>query len=435
MRKPKRLLLVIPAVVLFSLLFLAVVAFFGLEYYATGVVKREIDYNIEELSQYMRVEYDSMGVNWLAFTVYLNQVKVSKPPLPGMVTIDKVSVRDLSSIGINWIPTVVIFDHIAYTNEGTALDVQHLSTTFTLKKIPTQEEVASDWMVIWENLLAGEITLKNLVLADKKSNLQVRAEAADYLLDKSTPRHSSLKISDLGFQKEDLQFHFDAYHLAATLNQNDVLTHMVQQIKDFSFQFPRGLTDRFPFFRSLTSLGYDRLAFGLALNYDYQPESKDLSFSWDAAAAEMGQLRVDLNLADYVTPPLPLNGSPVRFLAFLRELGTPPEKAGLRALNVRYKDFGLVPRLIKAEAESRQLSAEEFTRNLVGTINTTLLILPLPGSMKDQLKSVNRFLLDPQEIQLAVICKEPVRLESLEQGTLTGLIELLGNAEVKITAK
>jgi len=94
-----------------------------------------------------------------------------------------------------------------------------------------------------------------------------------------------------------------------------------------------------------------------------------------------------------------------------------------------------VPRLIKAEAESRQLSAEEFTRNLVGTINTTLLILPLPGSMKEQLKSVNRFLLDPQEIQLAVICNEPVRLENLEQGTLTGLIELLGNAEVRITAK
>jgi len=315
MRKPKRLLLVIPAVVLFSLLFLAVVAFFGLEYYATGVVKREIDYNIEELSQYMRVEYDSMGVNWLAFTVYLNQVKVSKPPLPGMVTIDKVSVRDLSSIGINWIPTVVVFDHIAYANEGTALDVQHLSTTFTLKKIPTQEEVASDWMVIWENLLAGKVTLKNLVLADKISNLQLRAEAADYLLDKGSPRHSSLKISDLGFQKEALQFHFEAYHLAATLNQNDVLTHMVQQIKDFSFQFPRGLTDRFPFFRSLTSLGYDRLAFGLALNYDYQPESKDLRFSWDASAADMGQLRVDLNLADYVTPPLPLNGGPVRFLA------------------------------------------------------------------------------------------------------------------------
>jgi hypothetical protein len=75
MQKTKKLLIIIPTVLLFSLIVLAVVAFFGLEYYATNIVKQEIDNNIQELSDHMRVEYDSMTVNWLAFTVNLKKVK------------------------------------------------------------------------------------------------------------------------------------------------------------------------------------------------------------------------------------------------------------------------------------------------------------------------------------------------------------------------
>jgi hypothetical protein len=435
MRKPKRLLFFIPTILLLSVLFLAIVAFFGLEYYATTAVKQEIDNNIEELSQYVEIEYDSMRVNWLAFTVNLNQVKLSKPPLPGMITIDKVSVRDLTSIGITWIPTVVIFDNIFLTNEETSLGAQRLSTTFTLKNVPSQEELANDWTVLWENLLTGSVNIERFSLADKNSQLQVSAKEFDYALDKKTPRSSSLKVSDLNFHKQDLQFHFDAFHLAVSLDRNNLLTHLVKQIRNFSVQFPRGLAAQHPFFHHVISLGYDRLVLGLDLNYDYQPESKELSASWDASAANMGQMQVDLRLSDFATPPMPLEGGLVRFLNFFRELSTPPEKASLRSLKVRYQDFGLVPRLIKAEAQSRHLSAEDFTRNLVGTINTTLLILPIPASLKDQIKSVNRFLLNPGEIQVAITCKEPVRLENLGPGSLMGLIDLLSNAEVKITAK
>lgn len=435
MHKQKRLWLFIPMVLLFSLILLAIVAFFGLEYYATTVVKEEIDKNIQELSQYMIIEYDDMDVNWLAFTVNLTDVKLSKPPLPGIVTIDKVSVRDLSSIGIRWIPTVVTFDHISLINERANLDLQYLSTTFTLNKIPSQQELANDWKIILENLQSGEVHLKKLALLDKKSQVQITTQAADYVLDKGTPRHSSLKIQGLTFQKEDLQFHFDDFMVAASLNQDNVLTQVTKQVKNFSFQFPPGLATQYPFVQPLTSLGYDRLGFGLNLTYDYQPVTKNVSIAWDASATDMGEMQIDLRLADYTAPPLPLEGGVFRYLAFLRQVSTPPEQASLRSLKVKYQDRGLVPRLLKAEAQSRNQTAEEFTRNLVGNINTTLLILPIPASLKEQIRAVNRFLLDPEEIQLAITCKEPLRLENLEQGSLIGLVEVLSNAEVKITAK
>ncbi|MFW6126908.1 MAG: hypothetical protein ACOC6K_01710 [Thermodesulfobacteriota bacterium] len=434
MRKPRRLLLFIPVVLLFSLILLAIVGFFGLEYYATTRVKQEIDYNIKELSQYMRIEYDSLKVNWLAFTVYLTDVRLSKPPLPGVVTIDKVSVRDLSTIGINWIPTVVSFDHISLVNEMVDLDVKYLSTTFTLNEIPTQQEMANDWTVILENLHSGKVHLEGLAFLDKTSRLQINTKIAGYVLDKGIPRHSSLKITDLQLQKEDLKFHFDDFLVAVTLNQENIPTHVTKQVKNFSLPIPAGLT-QYPFLQQVTSLGYDRLTFGINLNYDYQPVTENVSLAWEGSARDMGEMKVDLNLTDYTSQPLPLKGGPAGFLRYLKELSAPPEKASLRSLKVKYQDQGLVPRLIKAEAQSRNLSAEEFTQNLVGTINTTLLILPVPASIKEQIKAVNRFLTDPEEIQLAINCKDPVPLAELEQGPLMGLVELLGCAEVKISAK
>jgi hypothetical protein len=427
--------LIIPAVLLFSLILLAVVGYFGLGYYATNAVRQEIDNNIQELSDYMRVEYDSMDVNWLAFTVNMTKVKLSKPPLPGVITIDKVSVRDLTSIGIKWIPTVVVLDHIALLNEETSLDVQRFSATFRLNKIPTQEELADDFLVLLENLQSGGFKIKKLSFADKKSQVQVSAGAADYLLEKGAQRNTSLKIGDLTFKKEDLQFHLDTFLLSASLNREDVLTHLTKLVKNFSFQFPKGLAGQYPFIGNITSLGYEKLNLGTDLTYSYQPETKNVRIDWDASAANMGQVQVDLRLTDYDSPPLPLKGGLVKLLAYLKQLGPPTQEASLQGLKVKYQDFGLVPRLIKAEAESRHQSAEEFTRNLVGSINTTLLVLPLPASLKDQIKAVTRFLTKPEEIQLAVTCKEPLRLKDLEEGTLTGLIELLSKAEVKITAK
>lgn len=434
MRKQRKLLLLIPMTILFSLILLAMVAFFGLEYYATNRVKQEIDKNIQELSQYIRIEYDSLKVNWLAFTVNLHNVRVSKPPLPGVLTFDKVSVRDVSSIGIKWIPTMVAFDNINLTNEMTNLNVKYLYTTFTFDKIPTQQELADDWKVFLENIHSGGIHLEELAFWDRTTQIQVRTQEADYVLDKGIPRNSNLKIKDLKFQRENLQFHLDDFLVALSLNRENVPLHVTKKVENFSFQIPASLV-QYPVFQQITSLGYDRLSLNLGITYDYQPATKDVSIAWNGSAADMGQMKVDLSLTDYTAPPLPLEGDLIRYLAFLRQMSTSPEQASLRSLKVKYQDRGLVPRLIKAEAQSRNQSAEEFTRNLTGTINTTLLILPIPASIKGQIKAVNRFLQDPEEIQLAIQCKDPVPLAELGQGSPMGLVELLGCAEVKITAK
>ncbi len=434
MRKQRKLLLFIPLTILFSLILLALVAFFGLEYYATNRVKQEIDKNIQELSQYIRIEYDSMKVNWLAFTVNLHNVRVSKPPLPGVLTFDKVSVRDVSSIGIKWIPTMVAFDNINLTNEMTDLNVKYLYTTFTFDKIPTQQELADDWKVFLENIHSGEVHLKDLAFGDQNSQVQVTTQEADYVLDKGVPRTSNLKIKDLKFQRGNLQFHLDDFLVALSLNRENVPLHVTKKVENFSLQIPASLV-QYPVFQQITSLGYDRLSLNLGITYDYQPATKDVSIAWNGSAADMGQMKVDLSLADYTAPPLPLEGDLIRYLAFLRQMSTSPEQASLRSLKVKYQDRGLVPRLIKAEAQSRNQSAEEFTRNLTGTINTTLLILPIPASIKEQIKAVNRFLQDPEEIQLAIQCQDPVPLAELGQGSPMGLVELLGCAEVKITAK
>lgn len=435
MPRSKKRLLLIPTVFLLSLIFLAIVAFFGLEYHATKTVKHEMQRHIQEFSDHVKIEYDSLAINWLAFTVNLNKVKVSKPPLPGIITIDKVRVRDLTSIGIKWIPTLVVFDNLALTNKETILGVQRLSTTFSLTDIPTPEELEKDWTVFLDYLRTGEANLQKLAFSEKETQFQVSLEEADFSLDKRAQRKSSLKTRHLKFQKKDLQFQCDTFHLAFSLDQNNVLTHLTKQVKDFSFQFPKGLADQHPFLQEITSLGYDRLAFGIDLNYDYQPEGKNVRIAWDTSAANMGKLQLNLGLTDYVSPPVPLRGSLPRLMAFLKQLSTPPQNASLQELTIKYQDFGLVPRLIKAEAQSRNQSPEEFSQKLVRSINATLLILPVPASLKEQIQSVNRFLLKPEEIQLAVTCRKPLRLKNLEKGSLQGLFEILDNAEVKIISK
>jgi hypothetical protein len=435
MQKRKRLLFFIPSVLLFSLLFLAIVAFFALEYYATTTVKQEIDNTIEELSKHVLVQYDNLGVNWLAFTVNLEKVKLSKPPLPGMITIDRVSVRDFTSIGIRWIPTVVVFDHIALKNEDATVSIQQLVTTFSLNRIPTQEEAAEDWTVFLDNLRAGNVKLKQVEFSDKTTKFQFDMAEADYAFANGNYRNSNLTINNLKLQQEDLQFHFDNFFLASSLDQNNVVNRVSKKVKNFSFGFPTTLVESNNILQKLTALGYDQLIVGIELEYDYQPETKDLSIAWDASAINLGRLQFDLGLTDYRSPPVPLDGSLVEFLAFLEKLRTPAQEASLQGVKAVYHDFGLVPRLIKAEAQSRGQSSEEFTQNLVGTINTSLLFLPLPASLKEQVYAVNRFLQNPQKIQLTITCKKPLPLKNLEEGSIAGLLDLLENTELKITAK
>jgi hypothetical protein len=435
MPNKKRLLVVIPAILIFTLVILAVGAFFAIEYHATTTLKEQIDQNIKELSQYIRVEYDSLGVDWLSYSVIMKKVRLSKPPLPGSITIDRVSVRDLTSIGIKWIPTVVVLDNVAGSVMDASVGVQRLAATFSLNKIPSQEELANDWTVFLKNLRDGRLEMENLAFSDKESQFQVAAFKSQYANSDGKYRNLDLKLNNIKLQTGAMQITSDSFGFAASLDQHDVLNRISKNVENLFFQIPPALAKKSPFLEKLTDLGYDRLSLGGGFTYVYQPDTNNLSLTWDASGADMGRLQVDLRLTDFDSPPVPLDGSLARLVHFLEQLLHPAQKASFQGLRAAYQDFGLAPRIIKAEAQSRGQSPEAFTRTLVGGISASLLFLPLPASIKEQVAAVNTFLLNPKEIQVDITSKKPVRLKDLEGSSLNGLLELFGNTEVKITAK
>ncbi len=435
MQKKKKLWVIIPATIVVFLVVVAGAAFFTLEYYATSKVKQEIDRHIKEVSKHVQVEYDSMGVNWLAWTVYLKKVKLSKPPLPGSITIDKIRVRDLTSIGVRWIPTVVVLDNISFISNDTKIGAQRFSTSFSLSRIPTQEEIAKDKTIFLKNLLTGDVSVKDISYADKKWQVKIGQIETNYAVKKGNYKNSDLKINAMELKREDIDIHFDTFTLDASLDPKDVITHISKNVKNFYLKFPPDLMKSDDFLSRLTKLGYDHIIFDFGLKYDYQPQSKELHTSWDASVENMGRLKAALHWGDFVNPPVPLAGTLSQFLAFMDQVSQAPAKASLFSLKADYQDLGLAPKIIKAEAQSRGVSPEDLIQNLVGNINTFLLIVPLPAKVKEQFRSVTKFLQKPNEIHLALTFQEPLRLKQLEESSLELLFTLLGNTEVTITAK
>ncbi|MGQ9689197.1 MAG: hypothetical protein ACUVXF_10485 [Desulfobaccales bacterium] len=435
MSKKKRLLIVIPAVLFVFLIISAVVAFFVVEQYATATLKTEIDRNIKEISKHVLVEYDKLEVERFSFRVNLIKVRLSKPPLPGLIAIDAVKVRDFTSIGIKAIPTVVVLDNISGSVGDASIGIQRLATRFSLKNIPSQKEPADDWTVFFRNLQNGQVELEKMSFKDKETQFSLAAFKTDYAATAKNDRHLDLKINTLNFQSRGMTITTDALGFAASLDQHDVLQRLTKNVVNVSFRIPAGPAGDNVLFQRLTSLGYSHLSLGGDFTYAVDSTAKNLSLVWNASGAGMGRLHFDLRLTDFDSPPVPLDGSLAKLVQFLEQLLQPAQKAGFQGLKVVYQDFGLAPRLLKAEAQARGQSSEAFTRNLVGTINATLLLLPLPQTLKEQIVAVKTFLLDPKEIQVDITSKKPVRLGNLQGGSLNSLLEVFSSAEVKITAK
>lgn len=435
MPNKKRLLVVIPGILILTLVILAVGVFFAVEYHATTTLKQQIDRNIQEISKYIRVEYDSLGVDWLSYSVVMKKVRLSKPPLPGIITIDQVKVRDLTSIGLNWIPTVVVLDNVAGSVMDASVGVHRLGATFSLNKIPSQEELADDWRIFLRNLRDGQLEMENLSFADKDSQFQVGSFKSQYAVSDAKLRNIDLTLHNIKLQTGGMHITSDAFGFAASLDRDDVLNRISKNVENLFFQIPPALAKKNPILEKLTELGYDRLSLGGGIEYAYQPDTHNLSLSWNASGADMGRLHFDLRLTDFDSPPVPLDGSTGKLIHFLEQLLNPAQKAGFQGLRASYQDFGLAPRIIKAEARARGQSPEAFTRILVGGISASLLFLPLPASIKEQVGAVNTFIMNPKEIQVDITSKKPVRLKDLQGSSLNGLLELFGNTEVKITAK
>lgn len=435
MSTKRRLWVPIIAALIIALVILPVTAFFVLEYYVTTVVKQEIDLHVKELSKYIRVEYDSLGVDWLSYSVVMKKVKLSKPPLPGTITIDRVRVRDLTSVGIKWLPTVIVLDNITGAVVDTSVGIQRLAATFSLNKIPSQEELAADWTVFLRNLRDGRLDMEKLAFKDKETQVNVAAFNSQYAMTAGKDRNVDVKMNNIDIKAGGMQLMSDSFGFAASLDQHDVLKSMSKNVANLAFQIPPALAKQNPILEKLTDLGYERLSLGGAFSYAYQPDTNNLSLSWEASGADMGRLHLDLRLTDFDSPPVPLDGTLGKLLNFLEELSNPAQKASFQGLRAAYQDFGLAPRIIKAEAQARGLSPEAFSRSLVGGINASLLFLPLPAAIKEQVNAVNTFLLNPKDIQVDITSKRPLRLKDLGTNSINGLLELFSNTEVKITAK
>jgi hypothetical protein len=435
MSTKRRLWVPIIAALIIALVILPVTAFFVLEYYVTTTVKQEIDLHVKELSKYIRVEYDSLGVDWLSYSVVMNKVRLSKPPLPGMITIDRVRVRDLTSVGIKWLPTVVVLDNITGALMDTSVGIQRLAATFSLNKIPSQEELANDWTVFLRNLRDGRLDMEKLAFKDKETQVNVAAFNSQYDMTTGKDRNVDVKMNHIDIKAGGMQLMSDVFGFAASLDQHDVLKSLSKNVANLAFQIPPALAKQNPILGKLTDLGYDRLSLGGAFSYAYQPGTDNLSLTWETSGADMGRLHLDLRLADFDSPPVPLDGTLGNLLNFLEQLSNPAQKASFQGLSAAYQDFGLAPRIIKAEAQARGQSPEAFTRSLVGGISASLLFLPLPAAIKEQVNAVNTFLLNPKEIQVDITSKRPLRLKDLGTNSINGLLELFSNTEVKITAK
>ena len=435
MLKKRSSWLVIPVIFLLTILLLAVAGFFGLEFYTATVLKKEIDQRIQDISDYVRVDYDSLSVNWLGYTVDMNKVRLYKPPLPGVVTIDRVAVRDFTSIGIRWIPTVVVLENIAGTNDEFKIAAHRLATSFTLSRIPTEEEIDNDWTVLLANLQKGSVNLDKFTFSDSEAKLAVDTLTTDFAEASGNRKNFGLGINNLQLQTTDVDLNSQAFGFSASLGPNNVLDRFSNKITDFSLKIPAGQAGRSPFFEELAVLGYDHVSLGSDFAYDFLPDKENLHLTWNASAANMGQMQFDVHLVDYHSPPVPVTGSLATMLDFFENLRAPVEKASLQGFTARYHDQGLVTRLIKSEAQAAGQTPEQFTQNLVNSVNATVGIFPLPAAIKDQVKAVNRFLTNPQEIQLDITCHQPVRLQSLQEGSLSDALELLSKTDIKITSK
>ncbi len=352
MSTKKRLLIVIPAVLLVSLVILAAVIFFMAEYYATAALKVEIDRNIKEVSKYVQVDYDSLGVERFSFAVKLTKVRLSKPPLPGIITIEAVKVRDFTSIGIKAIPTVIVLDNIAGAVEDASVGLQRLTAEFSLKKIPSQDEPADDWTAYLRNLRNGRLELDKMSFKDQENQFSLGSLRTEYSATAENDRRLALEINALNFQGGGMAINADALGFAASLDQHDVLSRLSKTVANVSFRIPDARAGDFVLFRQLASLGYKHLSLSGDFTYAYDKKTKNLGLTGNASGADMGRLHLDLRLSDFHSPPVPLDGRLATLVRFFEQLLQPARNAGFQGLKLVYQDFGLTPRLLKAEAQA-----------------------------------------------------------------------------------
>ena len=271
---------------------------------------------------------------------------------------------------------MVVLENIAGTNDEFKIAAHRLATSFTLSRIPTEEEIDNDWTVLLANLQKGSVNLDKFTFSDSEAKLAVDTLTTDFAEASGNRKNFGLGINNLQLQTTDVDLNSQAFGFSASLGPNNVLDRFSNKITDFSLKIPAGQAGRSPFFEELAVLGYDHVSLGSDFAYDFLPDKENLHLTWNASAANMGQMQFDVHLVDYHSPPVPVTGSLATMLDFFENLRAPVEKASLQGFTARYHDQGLVTRLIKSEAQAAGQTPEQFTQNLVNSVNATVGIFP-----------------------------------------------------------
>lgn len=427
-----------PATVLVSLavfLVSGLAAFFVFQYYAASVLKKEIDRQIKSLSRNVKVEYESLKVEPLTFFVTLEKVKLSNPPLTGVINIEAVRIRDFTCMGITVIPTTIKLDNFIAAFDKSSLEIQHLETKFSLQAIPPKEQLSEDPVALLRHLRNSQTEIEKVSYRDRESELQVERLTVGYARKADQTRQLELKINSVRLQAAGMAFTTAAWGCSVSLDSRNVVQHLSQSVDHLSFPLPEGGPGGQGWVRELRKLGYERLCLGGDFTYRYEAKTRHLSLGWLVRGTDLGRLEFHFQLGEFASPAFPLEGDPTGVAQFLEGLEEALLNAALVTVKLAYQDWGLVPRLLQAEARARGETPEALVRNLLRALDAALLLLPGPPSLREQVGALRDFLREPREIHLELTAKSPCRLRDLERGGLEGLLGFLSRAELKITAR
>ncbi len=301
---PKRKIQFIPAATLVMLV-LGIAGIFASERFATRIMKQEIDWVIQETGQSLDIRYEEFGVSWLSFRVYLKNVRLAKPALPGEVKIARISVRDFSSLGITQIPFSAHLDDVCYEYKGVKVSIARINATAFLHKPVLLTR--NGWPGLVEALRQGGVKLRDLAISTE--TVQILLAAAELSLAAETDKVGRLSLKKAQIDLDQKSFDCAALTLAATLDRYNILTQLSGSLKNLYFSLsPRQYEAVRPLQTTLQRLGYDAVMADLGLGHTYDAAKQELTIGLTASAPDMGELALVLQGGNYRGVSVPLHG-------------------------------------------------------------------------------------------------------------------------------
>jgi hypothetical protein len=323
---------------------------------------------------------------------------------------------------------------VAHQKPGRAKDfaLEDFKVEVGLSRVLTRQEVAADWTVLLEALRKTDMNLKNLVYSDTQQKITLGGVNLATTGDKD--KKIIFAVDGLNLNLPEVKISLEKYSNTYSLDPKNVVVYTDIILKDFLLAFPPApkRSDSFAFMREM---GYTSLKFNLDGKGTYNPQTLEDVSTMQLSGENMGILTLDLNGGGYRRPPLPLRGGLMELLDFAQQWEKAVDQFALSSLKIRYQDQGLVKRLLEMGGKAMGKNAKAFSQEIVNNINGTLMLFPLPQNLREQVKAVNLFITNPNEIEISLAFKKPLRLNSLKNPNPDQVLDLLAKGDFKITAR